>query len=96
MLGVESMNTWVLSALWVGLALVATLLAIWLHISTALSEIVIGTVAQLAIGASFARGGLLGSTEWITFFLPHHLLPPIPEGDPEKKALEEPTDAEVV
>jgi Kef-type K+ transport system membrane component KefB len=61
------MNTWTLSALWVGLALVATLLAIWLHISTALSEIVIGTVAQLAIGASFARGGLLGSTEWITF-----------------------------
>src|ERR1035437_4286643 len=67
MLGVESMNTWVLSALWVGLALVATLLAIWLHISTAPTEIVIGTVAQLAIGASFARGGLLGSTEWITF-----------------------------
>jgi glutathione-regulated potassium-efflux system ancillary protein KefC len=61
------MNTWVLCALWVGLALVATLLAIWLHISTALSEIVIGTVAQLVIGASFARGGLLGSTEWITF-----------------------------
>ena len=61
------MNTWILSALWVGLALVATLLAIWLHISTALSEIVIGTVAQLVIGAAFARGGLLGSTEWITF-----------------------------
>ena len=61
------MNTWILSALWVGLALVATLLAIWLHISTALSEIVIGTVAQLVIGAAFARGGLLGITEWITF-----------------------------
>jgi glutathione-regulated potassium-efflux system ancillary protein KefC len=61
------MNTWALSALWVGLALVATLLAIWLRISTALSEIVIGTVAQLVIGASFARGGLLGSTEWIAF-----------------------------
>ncbi|MGA1982753.1 MAG: cation:proton antiporter [Acidobacteriaceae bacterium] len=61
------MNTWALSALWVGLALIATLLAIWLRISTALSEIVIGTVAQLVIGAAFARGGLLGSTEWITF-----------------------------
>jgi len=61
------MNTWALCALWVGLALFATLLAIWLHISTALSEIVVGTVAQLVIGAYFARGGLLGSTEWIAF-----------------------------
>jgi hypothetical protein len=55
------------SALWVGLALIATLLAIWFRISTALSEIVVGTVAQLVIGAAFGRGGLLGSTEWITF-----------------------------
>jgi Kef-type K+ transport system membrane component KefB len=61
------MNTWVLSALWVGLALIATLIAIWFHLSTALSEIVVGTVAQLIIGAAFARGGLLGNTEWITF-----------------------------
>ena len=61
------MNTWVLSALWVGLALIATLIAIWFHLSTALSEIVVGTVAQLIIGAAFARGGLLGHTEWITF-----------------------------
>jgi glutathione-regulated potassium-efflux system ancillary protein KefC len=61
------MNTWVLSALWVGLALVATLIAIWFRMSTALSEIVVGTVAQLIIGAAFARGGLLGNTEWITF-----------------------------
>ena len=61
------MNTWSLSALWVGLALIATLIAIWLRMSTALSEIVVGTVAQLVIGAAFARGGLLGNTEWITF-----------------------------
>ncbi len=60
-------NTWVLSALWVGLALVATLFAIWFRMSTALSEIVVGTVAQIVIGAAFGRGGLLGSTEWITF-----------------------------
>ena len=60
-------NTWVLSALWVGLALIATLLAIWFRMSTALSEIVVGTVAQLVIGVVFGRGGLLGSTEWITF-----------------------------
>jgi Kef-type K+ transport system membrane component KefB len=61
------MNTWALSALWVGLALAATLLAIWFKISTALSEIVVGTVAQLVIGAFMARGGLLGNTQWITF-----------------------------
>jgi Kef-type K+ transport system membrane component KefB len=60
-------NTWALSALWVGLALAATLLAIWFKISTALSEIVVGTVAQLVIGAFMARGGLLGNTQWITF-----------------------------
>jgi hypothetical protein len=37
-------NPWTLSALWVGLALFATLLAIWFKVSTALSEIVVGTV----------------------------------------------------
>src|ERR1035441_6077916 len=60
-------NTWALSALWLGLALAATLLAIWFKISTALSEIVVGTVAQLVIGAFLAHGGLLGNTQWITF-----------------------------
>jgi Kef-type K+ transport system membrane component KefB len=47
--------------------LAATLLAIWFKISTALSEIVVGTVAQLVIGAFMAQGGLLGNTQWITF-----------------------------
>ena len=61
------MNTWALAALWVGLALAATLLAIWCKISTALTEIVVGTVAQLVIGAFMAQGGLLGNTQWITF-----------------------------
>ena len=60
-------NTWALSALWLGLALVATLLAIWFRISTALSEIVVGTVAQLVLVAFLAHGGLLGNTQWITF-----------------------------
>lgn len=59
------MNTWALAALWVGLALAATLLAIWCKISTALTEIVVGTVAQLVIGAFMAQGGLLGNTQWI-------------------------------
>jgi Kef-type K+ transport system membrane component KefB len=59
-------NVWFLASLWVGLALVATLLAIWLKISTALSEIVVGTVAQLVIGA-FVGGSLGGQTAWVTF-----------------------------
>jgi len=54
-------NVWVLAALWVGLALVATLLAIWFKISTALSEIVVGTVAQLIIGAVIGIHGGLGA-----------------------------------
>jgi hypothetical protein len=43
-------GTW-FPATWLALALAATLPAIWLGISTALSEIVVGTVAQLLIGA---------------------------------------------
>jgi glutathione-regulated potassium-efflux system ancillary protein KefC len=60
-------NVWVLASLWVGLALVATLLAIWFNISTALTEIVVGTVAQLVIGAIVGPTGLAAKTEWITF-----------------------------
>lgn len=60
-------NVWTLAALWVGLALVATLLAIWFKISTALTEIVVGTVAQLVIGAFVVHGGLAPKTEWISF-----------------------------
>ena len=60
-------NPWVLSALWVGLALFATLLAIWFRIATALSEIVVGTVAQLIIGVLIGTGGLLGNTQWVTY-----------------------------
>ena len=59
-------EVWGLAALWLGLALVATLLSIWLRIATALSEIVVGTVAQLVIGAFI--GTTLGSNEpWIKF-----------------------------
>jgi len=48
-------------------ALVATLVAIWFRISTALSEIVVGTVAQLVIGALFIHTELGGKTSWISF-----------------------------
>jgi Kef-type K+ transport system membrane component KefB len=39
-------GVWALAALWLGLALIASLLSIWLRISTALSEIVVGTIAR--------------------------------------------------
>jgi glutathione-regulated potassium-efflux system ancillary protein KefC len=48
-------NPWALSALWVGLAL----LAIWLKVATALSEIVVGTIQTLTFDreGGVARGG---------------------------------------
>ena len=60
-------SIWVLAALWVGLALIATLLAIWFKISTQLTEILVGTVAQLLVGAFVVQGGLGAKSEWITF-----------------------------
>ena len=60
-------HVWAQASLWLGLALVATLLSIWFRIATALSEIVVGTVAQLVIGA-IAGGIALGADEsWIKF-----------------------------
>ncbi|MGC9021851.1 MAG: cation:proton antiporter [Dissulfurimicrobium sp.] len=59
-------EVWGIAALWLGLALIATLLSIWFRIATALSEIVVGTVAQLLIGALIGRS--LGAGEpWIVF-----------------------------
>jgi Kef-type K+ transport system membrane component KefB len=60
-------DIYALAALWLGLALAATLLSIWLRIATAMSEIVVGTVAQLAIGA-LVGGAVLGTDQtWIKF-----------------------------
>ena len=64
-------ETWVLATIWLGLALLATLLSIWLRIATALSEIVVGTVILLIVGAVIGpeRGkSLLGTDQsWVTF-----------------------------
>ncbi len=49
-----------LAALWLALALAATLISIWLGIATAMSEIVVGTVAQLVLGAVIG-GAVLGT-----------------------------------
>ena len=58
---------WTLAALWLGLALVATLVSIWLRIATALSEIVVGTIAQLVIGAILGSAVLGTDQTWIKF-----------------------------
>ena len=60
-------DVWFHAALWLGLALVATLLAIWFRISTALTEIVVGTVAQLIIGAVAGSLALGAKEPWIAF-----------------------------
>lgn len=60
-------QVWFVAALWLLMALVAVLIANWLKISTALSEILIGTVAQFAIGALAGSEALGAKAPWITF-----------------------------
>jgi glutathione-regulated potassium-efflux system ancillary protein KefC len=60
-------GVWALTALWLGLALVASLVSIWLRISTALSEIVVGTIAQVVIGATIGAAVLGTDESWIKF-----------------------------
>lgn len=60
-------QVWFVAALWLGLALLATLLSIWFRISTALSEILVGTVAQLIIGALIGQDAIGAKTSWVGF-----------------------------
>src|ERR1700678_1266007 len=60
-------GVWTLAALWLGLAPIASLLSIWLRISTALSEIVVGTIAQLIIGAAVGSAVLGTNESWVKF-----------------------------
>jgi len=60
-------SVWGLAALWLGLALIASLLSIWFRISTALSEIVVGTIAQLIIGAAVGSAVLGTNESWVKF-----------------------------
>jgi glutathione-regulated potassium-efflux system ancillary protein KefC len=60
-------GTWALAALWIGLALIASLLSIWLRVSTALSEIIVGTIAQLIIGAAIGASALGADESWVKF-----------------------------
>ncbi len=60
-------DVWALTALWLGLALIASLLSAWLRVSTALTEIVVGTVAQLIIGTAFGATALGIDEPWVKF-----------------------------
>jgi len=60
-------QVWFVAALWLLLAMVAVLVANWLGVSTALSEIVVGTVAQLIIGVLAGSDILSAKAPWIAF-----------------------------
>src|SRR5262249_12266479 len=60
-------EVWGLAALWFSLAVVATLCAIWFRVSAALTEIVLGSLAQLILGALFGPSVLGTTTPRITF-----------------------------
>ena len=47
-------NVWLASALWIGLALVASMLSVWVAISVALMEIIVGAVAGNVVGLPLA------------------------------------------
>lgn len=47
-------NVWLASALWIGLALIASVLSVWVAISVALTEIVVGAVAGNLFGLPLA------------------------------------------
>jgi Kef-type K+ transport system membrane component KefB len=60
-------GVWTLATLWFGLAIIAGLLSVWLRVSTALSEIVVGTVAQLIVGAAVGSAVLGTDESWVKF-----------------------------
>lgn len=47
-------NVWLVSALWLGLALAASLVSIWVGISVALIEIMAGALAGNSVGLNIA------------------------------------------
>jgi Kef-type K+ transport system membrane component KefB len=56
-------DIYALAALWIALALAAALVSIWLRVATALSEIVVGTLAGAVLGTA-----ILGADQtWIKF-----------------------------
>ena len=60
-------TVWTLAALWFSLALLASLCAIYLRISTALAEIMVGVGAAWLLGSLFGAGVLGADESWIKF-----------------------------
>jgi Kef-type K+ transport system membrane component KefB len=60
-------DVWTLAALWLALALTATLFAIWLRVSTALTEIIVGTTAQFILGGLIGADVLGTNEPWVKF-----------------------------
>lgn len=60
-------EVWTLASVWIGLALLATFLSLWLGIATALSEILVGFLAQAAIVFFFSATSLGASEPWVSF-----------------------------
>jgi Kef-type K+ transport system membrane component KefB len=60
-------QVWMLATLWLGLAVIAGLLANWFRVSTALSEIAVGMVAQLIIGTAIGSSVLGADESWVKF-----------------------------
>lgn len=58
---------WAQASLWLGLALLASVVAVWLRVATALSEIVVGTIAQLVLGVVIGSAVLHGDASWVAF-----------------------------
>ena len=58
---------WALAAIWLGLALLAAMLSIWLKVATSLSEIVVGILAQLILGTAAGAAFLAADQVWIKF-----------------------------
>src|SRR5579875_1381209 len=58
---------WTLAALWLGLALVTSLFSIWFRVATAMSEIIVGTIAQLILGAAIGTSVLGADATWVKF-----------------------------
>ena len=58
---------WSLAALWFALALFASLCAIYFRVSTALTEIIVGTGAQWILGIFFGTAVLGADEPWIKF-----------------------------
>ena len=58
---------WALVTLWLALALIASLLSFWLRVSTALTEICVGMLAQLVLGTIYGAAVLGGDEGWVKF-----------------------------